>query len=114
MKNKVKVPKEGDIIYVPSAMFISRGYDDRVGGKATISCVKVDNDFSLDHPNAIFINVKEFPLVSYNYRNLLEQQEKLKDKFGDNYAYPDPDINTPWIEEGDIVNGSVYKGASIW
>ena len=41
------------------------------------------------------------------------EQEKLAKEYKDKPAHPDPDIYTPWIEEGDIVNGEVYIGKPI-
>ena len=95
--------KIGDDIYIPSAMYISRGSDDRIGGLAKI--IKI-NDES--------ITVDTFPHISFGYQNLLSKQEELKKQFGNNRAYPDPDIDTPFIEKGDIVNGKVYNGNPIW
>ena len=40
--------------------------------------------------------------------------DKLKEQFGTNRGYADPDIDTPWIEDGDWVNGKVYHGPDIW
>lgn len=99
MKHKV-----GDDMYIPSAMYISRGSDDRVGGLAEIK--------SIDSKG--MVSFKEIPGVSYNYEYLLKEQDKLKKEFGNSRAYPDPDIDTPWIESGDIVNGETYKGKPIW
>lgn len=105
MKNKL--PKVGDIIYVGSHMYLSRGSDDVVGGKATVT--KVDKQ-----TYGVFITVAEHPGHSYNWKILEEDQDKLKKQFGNKKAYPDPDIDTPWIEDGDIVDGKVYKGKPIW
>ena len=98
MKHKI-----GDDIYIPSAMYISRGSDDRVGGLAKI--IKIDTNS---------VTVDTFPNISFGYDNLLSQQEELKKTFGENRAYPDPDIDTPWIQSGDIVNGKVYSGPDVW
>ena len=45
---------------------------------------------------------------------LIEEQTELSKLYKGDTAHPDPDIDTPWIEEGDIVNGKVYKGNPIW
>jgi hypothetical protein len=44
----------------------------------------------------------------------MKDQEKNKELYGDQIAKPDPDIDTPWIEEGDWVNGQKYTGSPIW
>src|SRR5688572_14579213 len=112
--NKEIEHKEGDQMYIPSAMYISRGSEDRVGGLATIKKIDVDKNLGSEHPNGVFVTFEEFPNSSFNYKYLLEQQEELKSKFGDKKAYPDPDVDTPWIQPGDIVNGQTYNGPDIW
>lgn len=109
MKHKV-----GDDIYIPSACYISRGSDDRVGGLARINSIEVNEKLPEDNYNRIFVCVDEIQNTSFNYAYLLEMQDKLKEEFRDNRAYPDPDIDTPWIEEGDTVNGKTYSGPPIW
>lgn len=111
--NQIK-HKIGEDMYVDSAMYISRGIDDRIGGLAKIKDIEISDTLPIEHGNAIFISFEEFPGTSFNYKSLLEKQDKLKAKFGNNRAYPDPDINTPWAEDGDILNGSVYRGKNIW
>ena len=98
-------PKIGQDIYIPSAMYISRGSDDRVGGLAKIVDVEFSETLPEDHFNYCFVSVEEIPNVSFNYNSLMKQQEELKKQFGNNRAYPDPDIDTPWIEDGDWVDG---------
>lgn len=94
----------GQDIYVTSAMFISRGSDDRVGGLAKIK--------SIDEKNNRVV-VEEFPNIQFGLDSLMKQQEELKITFGDNRAYPDPDVDQPWIQDGDTVNGHVYHGPDI-
>ena len=107
---KVKV---GDKIYIPSRCFISHGEDDVMGGLATITKV-------VEHTNVgqicQFVEVAEVLGTSYNWTLYLKDiQEKLKTQFGDKSAYPDPDYDSsPWLEEGDIVNGEVYHGPDRW
>lgn len=110
----MKDPQMGDIIYVPSSIHISRGSDDTVGGKATIDMINIDKSLPKGNVNRIFVGVKEIPGVSYNYSMLLEEQEKLKKQFGDKSAYPDPDEDQPWIQDGDIVDGKVWTGGDRW
>lgn len=104
----------GDQMYVHSSFYISRGEDDVVGGLATVSKFDISDKLPEGHINKVFVIFKELPGHSYNYNMLLEEQEELRAEFGEKSAYPDPDINTPWIEAGDTVNGKVYKGEPIW
>jgi hypothetical protein len=117
MKTNVKV---GQKIYVESALHMSRGSDDVVGGLATVT--KISEGISAGKP-ALFVVVKEHPGVAYNWEVLSEKQEALKERFGKNKAYPDPDIDRPWIQDGDTVSGKingkvynneVYHGKDIW
>jgi len=110
----MKLPKVGDTIYVDSSFYISHGEDDFVGGKCEISKVEISKRLPIDHCNSIMIEVKERPGTLYNYKYLLEEQDKLKKEFRNKKGHADPDINTPWIEEGDIVNGEIYHGPDIW
>lgn len=111
---KNKAPKIGDQIYVRSSFSISNGSSDVVGGLAEVVEVTENESLPVGHFNRVFVSVKEHPGHSYNWRSLEKEQEKLKAEFGDKRAYPDPDIDTPWIEDGDIVNGQVYHGPPIW
>jgi len=99
--------KVGDKIYVKTSLHISSGSLDVIGGLATVSKVsKIGED--------IFVDVLEHPQHSYNWAYLSKLQSKLKKEFGKKKAYPDPDIDTPWIEEGDFVNGEGYHGRPQW
>jgi len=117
MKTNVKV---GDKIYVGSSFHMSRGSDDVVGGLATVTNIK--EDISAGKP-ALFVSIKEHPGKAYNWEILSEKQEELKKQFGKRKAHPDPDIDRPFIEDGDTVsgkingkdyNGEVYHGPDIW
>lgn len=111
----MKLPKIGDKIYIPSAYHISNGEDDVEGGLATVESIEVSKFVPLEHPNSIFVTfVETGKAVSYNWKHLMKNQEKWSKEYVDKAAHPSPDINTPWIEEGDIVNGSKYKGPPIW
>jgi hypothetical protein len=111
---KIIKHKIGDKMYIPSAFYISRGSDDKIGGLVTIKSFDVKEDFPDDHCNKVMVCFSEFPATNYNYKSLLEQQWELKKEFGDSIAYNKPDIDTPWIESGDTVNGKVYNGEDIW
>ena len=102
-KTKIKLPKVGQKIYVDSKMSISNGSSDVVGGLATISCVEQKGGY-------VWVTVKEHPNRTHNWEMLQKEQAKLKKEFGKRKAYPDPDIDTPWIEPGDTVDGVEYIG----
>ncbi len=116
-KNKtLKAPKLGSKIYVDSSFSMSHGSDDVVGGLATVT--KLDTKYG-----TTFVSVKEHPGHAYNWEILSERQKELKKEFGRKKAYPDPDIDTPWIEEGDYVTttdrdgnttSGIHKGPPIW
>lgn len=115
MKKKsvdIKTPPIGSEIYVGSHFYISSGSKDVVGGLAKIK--KVTQGISGGDP-CIFVEVHEHPGHSYNWTQMLsKEQKKLKKRFGKERAYADPDIDTPWIEDGDTVNGKPYHEKPIW
>lgn len=105
--------KKGDKIYIPSQLHISRGSDDIAGGLATINKL-IDNPNLPDgHYNKTMVSLEETSGHSYNLNYLKENQEKWSKEYAGKIAHPDPDIDTPWIEDGDFVNGKVYHGPSI-
>lgn len=75
-----ELPKVGDDIYLPGAMYIDHGEDDRAGGLAEV--VKIENGM---------IRVKEFPGSSFNWDGLRDNQERWKKEYKKNRACPDPD-----------------------
>jgi hypothetical protein len=77
-------PKIGNIVYVPTALYLSHGRDDIQGGKATIS--NIDN-----RGNYLMVSVAELPGRSYNWDYLAENQEKWASEYGGIWAHPDPD-----------------------
>ena len=104
----MKLPEKGTKMFVQSSMSISNGSSDTAGGLATIKNIEVSNHLPEGHFNAIMVEFEELPGHSYNYKSLLEKQEELaKRYYNGEVAHPDPDIDTPWIEEGDWVNGSI-------
>lgn len=107
-------PKIGDTIYIGSSFYISHGEDDFKGGKCIINKIEFSKYFPKEHCNYCMIGIEENPGSMYNYSYLLTQQDKLKERFGNDKGHPDPDINTPWIEDGDSVNGEIYHGKDIW
>lgn len=112
MKNTGQNPKVGDTIYVPSSFSISHGSDDFSGGKATVK--RVYKMMSGGDANCIFVDIREGDR-GYNWTQIIgPDQDKLKKEYKGQVAHPSPDIDTPWIEKGDVVDGKVYDGPPIW
>jgi hypothetical protein len=81
------VPKVGDTIYVPTRWYISRGTDDILGGKATVTDVEQKS-------YGLVITVAEIPNHGFIWKTLENQQEKLRAEYGDRTARVDPDYGT--------------------
>lgn len=88
-----KEPKKGDKIYVPSALYLSRGADDFAGGIATVSKVEHNEKLGKDHVNYCFVSIEERPGTSYNWRDLGPKQKDLKMEYKKQKAHPDPDMD---------------------
>lgn len=88
----MKIPKVGEKIYIPTSLYMDHGEDDVHGGLATISKVELNLNCPQE-TNRIYVYVKEVPGVSYNYIMLIKDQVKLKERYGNQTAYPDPDYN---------------------
>lgn len=106
--------KAGDKLYIPSAYYCSRGSDDVEGGLATVEGFKIHNELPTDHPNRVFVAFREHPGRSLNYQYVLDNQDEWAKEYAGKTAHPSPDIDTPWIEKGDIVNGRKWTGENIW
>ncbi len=89
---EVDEPYVGQIIYVPTSLYVYRGRDDFQGGKAIISSIKPDPRLPDGHYNKLMISIQNRESVSYNWNYLKEQQGIWKEVFGDNWAHPDPDL----------------------
>lgn len=89
-KTEGRVPEVGDDIYVPLALYMDHGRDDRMGGLAKV--ISISSGISggeLVHN----IRVEEFPDCVFCWEHCLaEEQDKLRERFGQNRAYSDPDI----------------------
>lgn len=111
----MKLPKIGDKVYLPSQYYISRGEDDIEGGIAEIDRIIISENLPLHHYNAIMIGFKGFDKArSWNYRYILENQKDWCKSYKGKFAHHSPDINTPWITKGDLVDGVVYNGPNIY
>jgi hypothetical protein len=98
-------PCVGDEFYVESALHIDRGYDDYQGGLVKISSVEVVIHFDelcyeicveelTPAVGVVFIIPSEGP-HSWGGEARLAKQEKLKESFGNQRAFHDPDeVNT--------------------
>jgi len=112
MKKERNSLEIGQDIYVETRCSISNGSSDVHGGLARVT--KISTQTSGGEP-CLFVEVEELPGHGYNWsQNLSKIQDKLKEEFGTERAYPDPDIDTPWIEDGDWVDGKTYHGPDIW
>lgn len=82
---KLKPPKKGNTIYVETSLYIDRGQDDVLGGKATVTLVTHASNGDW------YVSVKEHPGIHYNWSYLGPQQAELKKEYGRRRARPDPD-----------------------
>ena len=89
------LPRIGDVIYVPTDLYLSHGVDDFRGGKARVVEVVEEISEGLKTP---FIRVDERPDTLYNWPYLSKQQEELRKEFGDQEAHPDPDYRPEFNE----------------
>ena len=88
------IPEVGDIIYVPTQLFLSHGVDDFEGGKATVVYAEPSKHYTLaDGTPRLEIKIKERPGHGYFWDILEPEQDKLKERFGDRWSYPDPDTH---------------------
>lgn len=106
--------RPGDQLYIPSAYYCSRGSDDVEGGIATIKYLHVNKELSEDHPNRIFVEFHEHPQRSLNYQYVLENQDEWAKEYAGKIAHPCPDVDRPWIENGDTVNGVIWDKGDVW
>lgn len=86
----LKIPKVGDTIYVESHLYLSRGQDDVIGGKAEVVAVTMQTSGGQPAP---FVEVKEHPGRKYNWLYLYEKQEELRERFKGERACEDPDMD---------------------
>jgi hypothetical protein len=95
-EGKFWIPKVGDLIYVSTRLYIDHGEDDVQGGLATVKAIVREPKYT-QAGNDLFIEVEEIP-QSPNWRMHWEKQKEERDRYGTNFAYPDPDYKDygPW------------------
>jgi len=89
----MRIPLIGEMIYIPTQLYISHGEDDVTGGLATINKIKVSDYLPKGHHNSIMVGVKEVKGTLYGWSYLLEHQEKWSEEYKGKVAHPDPDYN---------------------
>lgn len=83
-------PKVGDYIYVQTHLYIDHGEDDVVGGLAQVT--KVTRSMSGGDPNTVFVSTAQHPGNSSNWsQHLVNEQAKEMKRYGNKFAYEDPD-----------------------
>lgn len=80
-----------DDIYVDTSLYIGHGQDDFRGGKCQIIEIIEDQDLPDTNVNKVMFRVLENPNVQYNATNLIRNQMRLAEEFGEKRGYPDPD-----------------------
>lgn len=83
--------KYGDILYIPTQLYIYSGWRDVAGGKATVRAVHVDEERPDNDCNKYTVSFFGFPRSLYNLKWILENREKWKEEYGERIAHPDPD-----------------------
>lgn len=90
------VPKEGDLLYVLTELYLSHGVDDFLGGLATVASVKEGKSGGR---TVHYIEVKERPGHQYNWEDYLaEDQDRLRAEHGSTCACRDPDFRSQFNE----------------
>ena len=80
----------GDIIYIDTRLHLSHGRDDIKGGKVRV--VDLENDGI----GRVCVQVEIEPTSWYNWEMLSQDQDKLKNEFGDNWAFHNPDYRSEY------------------
>jgi hypothetical protein len=85
----------GDVIYVDTSLYLSHGRDDFCGGLAEVIEVKAGISAGDSTP---FVRLAQEPDTLHNWPYLAAKQKELRERFGKNWAHPDPD-NRPEFNE---------------
>ena len=83
MSDKLPLPKVGEIIYIGTALYLTHGQDDIIGGMATVSDINTANRT---------VSVEENPGTEYYWDHLGPKQTELEVKFGNTIAHAEPDM----------------------
>lgn len=97
--SKDKPPRIGELIYLPTSLYIDHGEDDFRGGLCEVC--RVERSISA-FQDTWFVVVKERPGYSLNWEILAENQEKYASEYGTRRGFCDSDP----IEVADIRIGS--------
>lgn len=88
------MPSVGDILYVPSMLYLSHGADDFHGGKCTISRVIAGGN-----PLDPYVEIAEWPGVEIRYVPLFKEQKKLKIEYGNAVGHLCPDYRPEFNDD---------------
>ena len=89
-------PEVGRDANVPPELYLTHGRDDFAGGLCGISDVSLE---TLGGKTVPFVEFEERPGYRYNWNWLMEQQDQLRERFGDQRGYPDPDERPEFNED---------------
>ena len=84
------VPKVGDLVYVGTMLSIDHGEDDVVGGLAQVT--RAYKSMSGGDRNCVFIEIAQHDRGGNWTQFLCPEQKDLMKEFGNEVAYPDPDL----------------------
>ncbi|HVS74552.1 MAG TPA: hypothetical protein VHE23_03915 [Candidatus Acidoferrales bacterium] len=95
--SETRVPdlRNGDVIYVGTALYLSHGRDDFCGGLAEVLEVKAGLSAGA---SSVFVRLAQEPDTLHNWPYLAAKQKEVRERFGKNWAHPDPD-NRPEFNE---------------
>ena len=82
------LPKIGQDVYIPTALYLGHGVDDFRGGLCRIRKIEFGKSAGKE---CICIEVEENLGTFYNWKLLQEKQKKLAKEYGKRRGYQDPD-----------------------
>jgi hypothetical protein len=85
----IEVPEKGDWIYLPTSLYLSHGADDFCGGRALV--IEVRRGVSAGRYTP-FVICAERRGSQYNWLVLMEEQDELRERYGESEAHADPDL----------------------
>lgn len=87
--------RTGDVIYVDTSLYLSRGRDDFRGGLAEVIGLRTDISAGMPTP---FVCVAQDPHTWHNWKMLASMQKKLRQEHGTSWSRPDPDYRPEFNE----------------